>query len=159
MKKKSYDKSSVIKHSPHSSSRNMHNHLTHIFVLFFRNYGPSLPPIQGRMVTPPWPQAQALNPRLVGARRLITEIHATSPITSPPTNQKIVTSPVVITPNFAYKNFFSQTMRSLWCFSMSHPFSLLDREINISLLQTRTFLFIWPRYALGMYILFNNKFK
>ena len=46
-----------------------------------------------------------------GNFRLSTRFLEHHPLTSPPTNQKKVTHPAVLTPNFAYKNFSPKTVR------------------------------------------------
>ena len=51
------------------------------------------------------------------------------PVTSPPTNQKKVTNPAALTPNFAYKNFSPKTIGEFGIFEHKPPI-LLDWPCN-----------------------------
>ena len=93
------------------------------------------------------------------------KIPGVSHATSPQTNQKKDTHPTAFTSNFAYKNFSPQKNKkclgkireSSELLNMSHSF-LLGPTINLSLLHTLTFCFIWFHCALGPWNQFNNNF-
>ena len=71
------------------------------------------------------------------------------PLTSPPTNQKKVTHPAALTPNLSLKTLPWNSLGSSGLLSMSHSFSLVGPAINLSLLQTPTFQFLWFHGASG----------
>lgn len=54
---------------------------------------------------------------------------------------KKTTHPAAPTPDFAYKNFPPKSLGSSGVLNLSHPLSLLGPIINLSPLQTLTFLF------------------
>ena len=81
--------------------------------------------------------------------RLGTRFLEHHPVTSQPTKQKKVTHPADLIPNFAYKTSPQKPSGILGFLSISHPLSLLVPAINLSLLQTPTFQFVWPHCASG----------
>ena len=64
-----------------------------------------------------------------GNSRLSTGFLEHRPVTSPPTNQKKVTHPAALTPNFAYKNFSPKTIGEFRFFEHQPPV-LLARPCN-----------------------------
>ena len=64
----------------------------------------------------------------------------------PPTNQKKVIHPAVLTPNFVFKIFSPNRRGSLGNLSPSYPFSMLGPCNNFSLFQ-RDILVVWPQCA------------
>ena len=81
------------------------------------------------------------------------------PVTSPPTNQKKATHPAAPTPSFAFKTSPPKPSGNSGFLSTSQLFSLLGPAINLFLIQTLTFWFVWPRCALGTGTLFGNSIK
>ena len=73
------------------------------------------------------------------------------PVTSQPTNQKTVTHPAALIPDFVYKNSSPKSHQGLpvYFLSMNCTFSLLGLAINLSLLQIPAFRFVWPHCVLG----------
>ena len=110
---------------PGSSSRNAH---IHICELFYRNS----------------PQVEDL--RFLFPVQAEREI----PVSSPPTNQKRVTHPATLTPNFTFKKLAPKASGSSGLLSMNHLFFLLGPAINLSLLQTLTFQSAWPHCVSGI---------
>ena len=72
------------------------------------------------------------------------------PVSSPPTNQKRVTHPATLTPNFTFKKLAPKASGSSGLLSMNHLFFLLGPAINLSLLQTLTFQSAWPHCVSGI---------
>ena len=64
----------------------------------------------------------------------------------PPTNQKKVIHPAVLTPNFVFKIFSPNRRGSLGNLSPRYPFSMLGPCNNFSLFQ-RDILVVWPQCA------------
>ena len=81
-REQSRNNSAAMGQGPGSSARNIHNN---IFEFFCRTKAPTL--VED------------------GNFRLRARSLGHLPVTSPPTNQKKVTHPAALTPNFAYKNF------------------------------------------------------
>ena len=82
-----------------------------------------------------------------GNFRLGTWFLAHCLVTSPPTNQKKTTPPAVLTPSVAYKNS-SKTIREFGVFlSISRLFSLFGPAVNLSLLQTLMFQFVFGTHC------------
>ena len=85
-----------------------------------------------------------------GNFRLSTRFLERHPLTSPPTNQRRITCPAALPTNFAHKNFFPETHQGVqvfWAQATHSPCMAL--AINISLLQTLMFWFIWPHCVSG----------
>ena len=108
----------------------------------------------GRILVPPqgyteqylWVLLQELKAPIQvkdGSFRLSTRCLEHCPVTSPPTNQKKVTHPAALTPNFAYKNFSLKTVGEFGVFEhkppvplawpYNKPFSALNSDISVCL--------------------------
>ena len=79
--------------------------------------------------------------------RLSTRFLEHRPVTSPLTNQRKVTHPVALTPNFAYKIFSPKTIREFRVFEHKPPIPMHGPVINLTLLGTLMFQFVWPHSA------------
>ena len=87
-------------------------------------WGRMLVPPQGIYITISLSSSAELRPPTQvedGNFRLKTKFLEYSPVTLPPTNQKKVTHPATLTPNFAYKNFSSQTIQEFGVFEHEPP--------------------------------------